>query len=104
MVKFGKCVKCGTEDILNTDGLCPICEAENRGMKWRCFHCLRFYEEKPKACPECGCPYFTAIEKCREEDAMIEKSARQAAANVSETTARFLASLEIERIRRETAE
>ena len=104
MVVFGKCVKCGTEDILNTDGLCPICEAENRGMKWRCFHCLRFYEEKPKACPECGCPYFTAIEKCREEDAMIEKSARQAAANVSETTARFLASLEIERIRRETAE
>ena len=104
MVVFGKCVKCSTEDILNADGLCPICEAENRGMKWRCFHCLRFYREKTKACPECGCPYFTAIEKCRIEDEAIERSARQAATNVPETTARFLASLEIERIRRETAE
>jgi len=104
MVKFGKCAKCGVEDILNADGLCPICEAENRGMKWRCFHCLRFYREKPKACSECGCPYFTAIEKCRVEDEVIERSARQAATNVPETTARFLASLEIERIRRETTE
>jgi len=103
MVKFGKCVKCGAEDILNADGLCPICEAENKGMKYRCFHCLRFFATKPVRCPHCGCLHLTPIKKCRDEDEAIERSARQAA-NVPEETARLLASLEIERIRRETAE
>jgi len=101
---LGRCRKCGVEDILNTDGLCPVCVAETEGMKYRCFHCLRFYRDKPEACPECGCPYFTPIERCREEDRMIEESARQAAANMPEGSARFLATLETQRIREQTTE
>jgi len=101
---FGKCTKCGAEDILNADRLCPICEAENRGMKYRCFHCLQFFATKPVRCPHCGCPYFTKIEQCREEDRMIEQSARQAAANVPEGSARLLATVEIQRIRGQTVE
>jgi len=95
---FGTCVKCGYEDILNADGLCSICEAETKGLKWRCFHCLRFYGEKPERCPHCGCPHFTPIERCRGEDEAIEQSARQAAA-LPEKYAQVLATLETIRIR-----
>lgn len=95
---FGTCTKCGTEDILNTDGLCPICEAEDRGMRYRCFHCLRFFPVKPERCPHCGCPHFTPIERCREEDEAIEQSARQAAA-LPEKYAQVLATIETIRIR-----
>jgi len=96
---FGKCRICGEEDLLNAEGLCEICEAKEKGMRWRCFHCLKFYTEKPEECPHCGCPYFTPIEKCREEDQAFEESAREAAANqVSEETAKILASLETQRI------
>jgi len=99
---FGTCVKCGYEDILNADGLCSICEAETKGLKWRCFHCLRFYGEKPERCPHCGCPYFTHISRCREEDEAIEESARKAS-HLPEDIAKTIASLETTRIREQSA-
>jgi len=102
MGTFGTCVKCGYEDILSPDGLCSICAAKKQGMKWRCFHCLRFYKEKPVTCPHCGCPYFTPIEKCRKEDEAIEQSARKAS-HLPEHIAKTIASLEIKRIREESA-
>jgi len=94
---FGRCKRCGIEDILDEDGMCEICRAEGRGMRWRCFHCLRFYEEKPSECPHCGCPHFTAIEKCRGEDQAIEISARESS-HVSESDAKVIATLETKRI------
>jgi len=95
---FGRCKNCGYEDLLNSEGLCGICEAKEKGMQWRCFHCLKFYAEKPVECPHCGCPYFTAIEKCRGEDQAIEISARESS-HVSESTAKIIATLETKRIR-----
>ena len=95
---FGRCRRCRAEDILNEEGICDICQAKERGMRWRCFHCLRFYREKPVECPHCGCPHFTSIEKCKEEDEAIEMSARQAS-HLSESIAKTIASLETERIR-----
>ena len=95
---FGRCKNCGYEDLLNTEGLCEICEAKEKGMQWRCFHCLKFYVKKPVECPHCGCPYFTSIEKCREEDQAIEESAKQAS-HVPEGIARTIATLETKRIR-----
>ncbi len=64
-----------------------IKEAREKGLKYRCFHCLSWYKKKPKKCiaplypggPRCNCPYFTPIEKCEEEERLIDESAQQAA-------------------------
>jgi len=79
-----------------------IKEARESGMQWRCFHCLRWFKEKPQElCPYCGCPWFTHISKVEVEDKLIDESAEKAAKSglpEGYITKKF-SNMEIEKIR-----
>ena len=55
---FGKCVKCSGEDVLNADGLCPICEAEKKRHEMEMLSLPSVFRYKTGEVPALRVPIF----------------------------------------------